>query len=117
SDACSSDHADAWFFTSGVELEAGVWYTISYDYMTANPQFPENLKVAMGSSANAADMTTVLADYPELSVSGVEEDMVEFQVDEDGVYYFGFHAYSDAAMFVIFLYNIIVYVILVIDYV
>src|SRR5699024_8196023 len=100
--------ADAWFFTSGVELEAGVWYTISYDYMTANPQFPENLKVAMGSSANAADMTTVLADYPELSVSGVEEDMVEFQVDEDGVYYFGFHAYSDAAMFAIFLDNIIV---------
>lgn len=100
--------ADAWFFTGAVELEAGEWYTISYDYMIGNPQFAESFKVAMGESANAAAMTTELADYPEITVGAVAQDNIEFRVDVDGVYYFGFHAYSDAAQFALFLDNIVI---------
>lgn len=98
--------ADAWFFTQGVRLEAGVWYAVSYDYMVGNSQFAESLKVAMGLEPDAASMTTVIEDHPEISVAQVTQNEVEFQVPEDGVYYFGFHAYSDAAQFALFLDNI-----------
>lgn len=107
--------ADAWFYTQGVVLEAGEWYAITYDYMVGNSQFAESLKVAMGTEPDAASMTTVLEDHPEITVSGVTQNVVEFQVPEDGVYYFGFHAYSDAAQFALFLDNIVVDVSLGVD--
>lgn len=107
--------ADAWFFTQGVILEAGEWYAITYDYMVGNSQFAESMKVVMGVEPDAASMTTVLEDHPEIAVDGVTQNVVEFQVPADGVYYFGFHAYSDAAQFALFLDNIIVDVSLGVD--
>lgn len=105
-DRSDTNAADAWFFTTGLELEAGTWYTISYDYMVGNPQFSENLRVAMGPNADASAMTEELADHQGIDIENVAQNAVEFRVQEDGVYYFGFHAYSDAAQFALFLDNI-----------
>src|SRR5690625_6438948 len=41
-------------------------------------------------------MVNELADYPNISDHQMHEEEINFTVDEDGVYYFGFQAYSDA---------------------
>lgn len=89
----TNNDANVWFFMGGIELEAGVNYQISYKYF-AFETYPESLKIAYGTSADAAAMTEEIADYPSLAGAGDETNY--FNVEEDGVYYFGLHAYSEA---------------------
>lgn len=89
----STNAANVWFYTQGLELEAGVNYQISYKFFGFTDN-PESMKVAYGTAAESIAMTEELADYPSIGEAGDETDY--FNVDADGVYYFGFHAYSDA---------------------
>ena len=99
--------ANTWFFTHGINMQAGVTYKISYDYGSAGQAlYSENLKVAYGVSAESGAMNTTIADHPGILTGTLVSNTVEFEVDEDGVYYFGFNAYSDADMFYLFLDNI-----------
>src|SRR5690606_25712174 len=100
--------ANAWFYTQGINLTAGTNYKITYDYGTESAgTFPESLKVAYGTSAEHTSMTTVLADHPQIftAESAVTNEVI-FTPDTDGVYYFGFNAYSDANMFYLYVDNI-----------
>ena len=104
----ASNSANAWFYTQGINLTAGTDYKITYDYGTESAgTFPENLKVAYGTSAEHTAMTTVLADHPGIATS---EDAITNEViftpDTDGVYYFGFNSYSAANMFYLYVDNI-----------
>ena len=104
----STSAADTWFFTQGINLTAGQDYTVSYDYGGTGTTFTEKLKVAYGTSATAAGMTTELADYPTVDSSVPVNDMQTFTAPADGVYYIGFQAYSDADKFYLHLDNIAV---------
>src|SRR5690606_27681381 len=84
----------------------GETYKISYDYGGTSIVFPENLKVAYGIAAESTAMTTVLADHPEITNDTPINHEVIFTVDESGVYYFGFHAYSEADNFFLHVDNI-----------
>jgi len=104
----ASNSANAWFYTQGINLTAGTNYKITYDYGTESAgTFPESLKVAYGTSAEHTSMTTVLADHPQIftAESAVTNEVI-FTPDTDGVYYFGFNAYSDANMFYLYVDNI-----------
>lgn len=95
--------ADTWFYTNGVELDAGTEYHISYKFGNNSPEFTEKMKVGFGTTPSPSGITEILADYPEITGgSPTVEDMV-FTVDESGIYYFGFHAYSSAGQFYLFL--------------
>ncbi|WP_288435413.1 fibronectin type III domain-containing protein [uncultured Chryseobacterium sp.] len=94
-----ANNADTWFFTNGINLTAGVAYRIKYKYANAEGfVYEEKLKVAYGTSASGAGMTTVLADHPNIVSSTATDTFVNFTPSTTGVYYFGFQAYSDANM-------------------
>lgn len=89
----STNPANAWFYTQGIEMQTGVTYEISYKFYGSS-SWPEKMKVAYGTSLEATAMTEILADYP--NINGAGNETVSFTVDADGVYYFGFNVYSDA---------------------
>jgi hypothetical protein len=103
-----SNPANTWFFTQGVNLTGGEDYMVSYDYGGTGATFPESLKVAYGTSATAAAMTTELADYPSVTNATPNSDSQTFTAPADGVYYFGFQAYSIADQFYLHIDNIAV---------
>lgn len=103
----TANAANTWFFTQGINLTGGTAYSISYDYGGTGATFPENLKVAYGTSNTAVSMTNELANYPALTNTSTNA-VVEFTPATTGVYYFGFNAYSDADQFYLYVDNIAV---------
>lgn len=96
----SSNPANAWFYTNGINLVAGTAYRISYRYGNASvSSFVEKLKVAYGTSAVNTAMTNVLADHPNVIGATPTTNSVDFIPSTSGVYYFGFNAYSAADRF------------------
>ena len=102
----TSNAANAWFYTQGIELEAGVEYVISYDYGNNSTSYTEKLKVAYGTSAANTAMTTQLADHPTINQGAKQYNEVVFSPASTGVYYFGFHAYSNSNQWTLRLDNI-----------
>jgi hypothetical protein len=85
---------DNWFYTQGIALTAGTPYSISYRYGISYNFAPESFRVAMGTSPDAAAMTTILANHPDINNASPLTDAVGFTPASSGTYYFGFHAYS-----------------------
>lgn len=107
-----SKPGDDWLFLQGLNLEAGKQYEISYKYGPTDDDYPENLKVGIGTEAHASAMTTTLADHPNI-IANAEAPFAKlgrtiFDVPADGVYYIGFHAYSFPDQFQLFLDSIVV---------
>ncbi|AZA89534.1 Por secretion system C-terminal sorting domain [Chryseobacterium nakagawai] len=93
----SSNDANAWFFTPGLNLMSGVEYKLTYTYSGSG--FDEKLKVAYGMNANSSSMTNQLADYPDIADEDIHTETVTFIPQTTGVYYMGFNCYSDADQF------------------
>ncbi|MCX7547430.1 fibronectin type III domain-containing protein [Xanthomarina sp. F1114] len=102
----TSNAANSWFFTRGVNLTGGETYTITYDYGGTGTTFPEALKVAYGTDRDSASMTNIIADYPSVVNSAPMSESQNFTPATTGVYYIGFQAYSDANQFYLHLDNI-----------
>lgn len=95
----TTNAANTWFFTQGINLTAGTSYRIKYKYGNASgTTYPEKLKVAYGTSPLSSSMNNTLADYPNVSNSTANSTFVDFTPSTTGVYYFGFQAYSAADM-------------------
>ncbi|WP_374464676.1 GEVED domain-containing protein [Chryseobacterium sp.] len=99
----SSNAANTWFFTQGLNLTAGVQYTISYKYGNNSSTYVEKLKVAYGTSPDAAAMTGSVADYPSINDGVAHTESVTFTVPATGVYFFGFNAYSDSNQYYLYI--------------
>lgn len=109
----SSDAANTWFFTQGINLTAGVSYRIKYKYSNSagSSVYPEKLKVAYGTSMTNAAMTNALADHPNITTTGIAtSNTVDFTPSTSGVFYFGFQAYSAANMNQLYVDDINIYV-------
>ncbi|WEK68170.1 MAG: fibronectin type III domain-containing protein [Candidatus Chryseobacterium colombiense] len=98
----SSNAANTWFFTQGLNLTAGTQYAISYKYGNNSTVFVEKLKVAFGTSATAAAMVNAIADYPSINDKTAHAVTVNFTVPTTGIYYFGFNAYSAADQYYLY---------------
>ncbi|MFT3676269.1 MAG: choice-of-anchor J domain-containing protein [Chitinophagaceae bacterium] len=83
-----------WFYIQGVNLQAGKQYELSYKYRPTDPLYPESMKVAIGTAAEAGSMTTTLADYPNIVANAqapfAKLDRILFTVPANGAYYVGF---------------------------
>lgn len=89
--------ANVWFFTRGVNLTAGTSYRISYKYgNSGNTTYVEKLKVSYGTAPAVSGMATQLANHSNINSNAAVTTYVDFTPAATGVYYFGFHAYSDA---------------------
>jgi trimeric autotransporter adhesin len=104
----STNPANTWFFTRGVNLTAGTSYRIAYNYGNNSTFYAESLKVAYGTSATVASMTNPLADHPTINQNAIQYNQVDFTPTVTGIYYFGFQAYSIANLLNLFVDNITV---------
>ena len=89
--------ANAWFYTSGVNLIAGNEYRISYVY-GGSSQFTfitNKMEVKYGTAPNAAAMIIPIDNHPVIKTSPFS-NVVNFTAPSTGTFYFGFRAYSDA---------------------
>ena len=90
----SSNAANAWFYTPGINLTAGVNYQLSFKYGNNSTSYVESLKAAYGSSATSSAMTTTLLDFPTVDQAALQNASTIFTPPSTGVYYFGFKCYS-----------------------
>jgi hypothetical protein len=102
-----TNDANAWFFTQGLNLMSGITYRLTFDYGNDDGvNYTEKLKVAFGTTADAAAMTTQIADLPSISTITSQNATYTFTVLANGIYFVGFNAYSDADNSNLFLDNI-----------
>lgn len=86
---------DDWFFTPGINLEAGKYYRVKFWYV-ADGVYPEKMEVKWGTAPNAAGMTGgQIFDDPEILNDVYVEGTGLISVATTGVYYVGWHGYSD----------------------
>ncbi len=89
--------ADAWFYTRGIQLNVGISYRLTFNYgnITFNNSV-EKMNVFYGAAASAGSMTNLIVNYPSISINDSASSVTDFTPVTSGVYFIGFHAYSDA---------------------
>lgn len=98
----SSNAANAWFYTPGINLTAGTSYRLSFKYGNNSNTYTENLEVKYGISPSHTDMSDLIVDYPAISLLGSANSATDFVPVVSGVYYIGFHAYSAADQYFLY---------------
>ncbi len=94
--------ADDYLYTTCLDAKAGKTYALNFWYKVGKYQttvFPEKLKVLIGNAPNKEAMTTEIVDLGEINNDTYLSKEVTFTVEEDGVYYIAFNAYSVANHF------------------
>lgn len=89
-----TNDANTWFYTNGVNLQAGTPYTFTFDYANYNPQ---SFKVAYGMSPINTSMTNVINNYPNVNITNYATGSFTITPATTGVYYLGFNVYTTAA--------------------
>ncbi|MCZ2282911.1 MAG: fibronectin type III domain-containing protein, partial [Bacteroidales bacterium] len=106
----SSISMDDWFFTPGFNLTGGKAYQVDFYYRSSGTNYPEKLKVKWGVEPNAAGMTGgVIWQNDNVINSVYEKATAIFTPNEDGVYYVGWHGYSDPDKFYLCVDDISIY--------
>ncbi|HNW68862.1 MAG TPA: choice-of-anchor J domain-containing protein [Bacteroidales bacterium] len=90
----SSNAADAWLITPGLNFTTGSVYTIKY-WEKTSASFPENLKVTIGTDQTIASQT-VLQDLLGLQHADYVEHTITYTCTTTGTYYLGWNCYSAA---------------------
>ncbi|MBD5424797.1 MAG: hypothetical protein HDR45_01205 [Bacteroides sp.] len=97
--AADVDAADDWMISPAVRLEAGVFYTVSYEEdMTLN-KTEDKLGLFAGTERSAEGMTITVIDEHAYGYTNkvFTKKETQFSVAETGNYYFGFHCTSEKA--------------------
>lgn len=91
-----SKDGDDWLITPAVMLKSDRQYTFQYDVCCYSDYWPDEYSVYMGNAATVEGMTTLL--QPKTTIYWDEMRTMTFTVTvpEDGKYYFGFYATSEA---------------------
>lgn len=92
----STNDTNTWFYTNGVNLQAGIPYTFAFDY--ANYISPQSFKVAYGNSPINTSMTNLIHDYSGIDVTTYTPGSFTITPSATGVYYLGFNVYTTIAM-------------------
>ncbi|MGI6320047.1 MAG: choice-of-anchor J domain-containing protein [Bacteroidales bacterium] len=92
--------SDDWIISTCLNLSTGD-YVLKYWYAAGSDFYPENMKLAYGTSQNPDGMIYELNNHEGFNNEEYEQATVNFTIHSEQVYYIGFHAYSDAGMFII----------------
>lgn len=99
-----NSNANDWLISTCIELQAGTNYDLSFWYQVGEWQgiaFPEKMKVAMGTAQTSTALTQLIVDLGTINNTTYQNSKTIFTVPTTGVYYIGWHAYSDADQFFI----------------
>lgn len=89
---------DDWLFSPGMNLSAGVTYSLVFFYGAYSEDYPEKLEVKFGTTATVAGMTSV-AILSDVNITSWKEASCEITPQATGTYYIGWHGFSDADMY------------------
>jgi trimeric autotransporter adhesin len=94
----SLNTASDYLFTPPVSLEAELTYEMSFWYRTVGDQWVPNpverMKVKLGNNNDSTAMSMEIYKNETIDNLTWAEAKVSFSVENDGVFYFGFYAYS-----------------------
>ncbi len=96
---------DDWAFLPGIQLTAGQSYDIGFKYAGFSTAFQEKLEVRVGTAPTVAAATASVFNDAAIAtaVPAYLDGLGSFVAPTTGLYYFGFHGYSDADQFRLFL--------------
>ncbi len=89
------NQADDWLFSSCARLKANTVYVASYFYRIYDADYAEKMTFGISHTPHPDDIIEVLDVKEELINYHYRKASYAFKVEEDGLYYFGFHAQSD----------------------
>lgn len=95
--------ANDWLYTPCLSLQAGTTHTVSFWYRAAQSNYPEKMKVSIGTAAGNASMTQTIVNLSNITTTTWIQSTTNFTVPATGNYYIGFHAYSAADMYALYL--------------
>lgn len=98
---------DDWLISNGISMTAGQNLNLSF-YYRVRPGYPEKLNVYFMSTNEIKDTLIKLVDYPNINDTVYQHSVSSFTVPSTGIYYIGFHAYSDPDMWQILIDDIAV---------
>ncbi|MGD9492276.1 MAG: choice-of-anchor J domain-containing protein [Bacteroidales bacterium] len=89
---------DDWFYTPGLILTGGTTYQVKFSYRSSST-YDEKFEIKFGQSNSAAGMTggQIFADSAVITSTYIT-DSATFIPATSGIYYVGFHGFSDADM-------------------
>ena len=105
-----AEAAEDWMISPAINFRADAVYTLSFGAFSSQENYLESLMVTFGTGYTPESQKEVLLDIPELPA--IDEDNnystynVEITVPVDGVYHYGFKAYSKAYQDYLYLYDI-----------
>lgn len=85
-----------WLFSPGFSLQAGVTYTIRFNYGASNAAKTEKLEVKIGASQDSTAMINPIFNDANVTNTTWQQGSGTFVPGSSGVYYVGFHLYSNA---------------------
>lgn len=102
--------AKAWIITAPLGLTRGTSYTITFYYAVFNADYPEKLRMTVGSAATIEAQNTVLwdnnGDTQLANDSAWTKATIKYTPGFSGNFYFGFNCYSDANRYALLVDNI-----------
>lgn len=100
--------ADDWLYSTCVNLNAGTTYSLSFGYRVRSATYPENIEAKIGTAQSAGAMTTAIVDLPGIALITYSTSVTNFTVPTTGIYFVGFHCYSDADMWVAYIDDVVI---------
>lgn len=91
---------DDWFFTPAISLTAGVTYRLGFTYAVDDETRPHKLEVKYGDANNSAAMTSsAIFSNTNITNNMFETAECELTPSVTGIYYIGWHGFSNADMY------------------
>ena len=100
--------SNSWYFTQGLNLVAGKVYRLVFKYGSNNSATTEGLEVKLGSNSYSGSMIYSIVNYPSIRLDSSATSYSIFAPPATGVYFIGFHDYSNAYQGTLFIDDIIV---------
>lgn len=96
-----------WLFCPKIILQAGKTYKVVFQYRAHSSSHPEKLRLYWGPEANAAAMSSApLVDIPNMVNTTYAVAQAIISPITTGTYHLGFHAYSQANQWAIYIDNV-----------
>lgn len=100
--------ADDWFVTPCINLSSSQNYKLGFWYKAEASAWPEKLKVFIGNDQITSSLTAQLLNLPNIINTNYQYVETSFTVPSTGLYYIGWHCYSDSNMFNLYVDDILI---------
>ncbi|MCF8296090.1 MAG: T9SS type A sorting domain-containing protein [Saprospiraceae bacterium] len=100
--------ADDWLFSTCLNLVAGKQYAVKFLTKVAISTYPESMELAIGTQPYSGAMTKTIRDLSDINSENYIVVFDSFSVATSGVYYLGWHVYSAADDFMLYIDDIVI---------